>query len=387
MIIKNGVVFSDDCTLKPMTIRTEKDLITGLFPVSGVEGADGDDTVFDASGCYVLPGLTDVHFHGCDGHDFCDGTAEAFETIGAFEFSQGVTSICPATMTIAAQKLSEICENAAAFRNAQENGTVREDTSDLIGIHMEGPFINKNKKGAQNEAYVIPAQASLLHSWQEKAQGLIKLISLAPETEGAIDCIKECHEDFRFSIAHTQSDYETAMAAFEAGADHVTHLYNAMPPFTHRAPGVIGAAADTAKCYVELICDGVHIAPSVVRATFRLFGDDRVVLISDSMEATGKPDGDYSLGGLAVHVSGSHATLADGTLAGSVTPLYRCMLTAISMGIPMTSAFRAATINPCRSIGMDSLYGSITVGKKAHFLILDQKDLSIKAVIKGQYSK
>lgn len=157
-----------------------------------------------------------------------------------------------------------------------------------------------------------------------------------------------------------------------------------MPAFTHRAPGVIGAAFDAPNCFAELICDGVHINPSVVRATFKLFGADRMILISDSMEATGKPDGDYELGGQAVHVSGSYATLADGTLAGSATPLYRCMLTAVSMGIPLEDAITAATINPCRSIGIDKEYGSIEQGKKAHFLILDKETLAIKAVIKGQ---
>jgi len=171
------------------------------------------------------------------------------------------------------------------------------------------------------------------------------------------------------------------MKAFEAGADHATHLYNAMPPFTHRAPGVIGAASDTENCFVELICDGVHIAPSVVRATFRLFGDDRMVLISDTMEATGMKDGTYSLGGLEVHVKGNRATLADGTIAGSATNLYQCMCIAVSMGIPFEKAVRAATINPCRSIGIDKDYGSIKEGKKAHFLVLNKKDLSIKAVI------
>lgn len=384
MIIKNGLVYTEDCSFAAMTIRTKEDTITGLTAGESCTPASKEDAVFDASGCYVLPGLTDVHFHGCAGHDFCEGTPEAFEAIAAFELSQGVTSICPATMTIPVETLSGILENAARFRKLQENHALPEKLSDFVGIHMEGPFINKRKKGAQNEAYVIPPDASLLHHWQETAGGLVRLISLAPETEGAIPCIAACSRDFRFSIAHTEADYDTAIKAFTAGADHVTHLYNAMPPFTHRAPGVIGAAFDTPGCFVELICDGVHIAPSAVRAAFRLFGQNRVVLISDSMEAAGKPDGKYSLGGLTVHVSGSHATLDDGTLAGSVTPLYRCMLTAVSMGIPLTDAIRAATINPCRSIGIDDLYGSIAEGKKAHFLVLNQKDLSIKAVIKGQ---
>lgn len=381
MIIKNGLVFTEDNTFGPATVITNGDLIT---EVSASAETETSGEVFDAAGCYVIPGLTDVHFHGCDGHDFCDGTREAFDAIAAFELAHGVTSICPATMTLSADMLSDICKNAAAYRSAQEKGETREDASDLIGIHMEGPFINAHKKGAQNEAYVQEPSAEKIRRWQKDAEGLVRLISLAPERPGAIECIRECSRDFRFSIAHTESDYDTAMKAFEAGADHVTHLYNAMPPFTHRAPGVIGAASDTPKSFVELICDGVHIAPSVVRATFRLFGDDRVVLISDSMEATGKPDGVYSLGGLEVHVKGNHATLSDGTLAGSATPLYRCMLTAVSMGIPLESAVRAATINPCRSIGVDDTYGSIRKGKKAHFLILNKDDLSIKAIIKGQ---
>lgn len=382
MIIKNGLVFTEENNFKSVTLHTKGDLITNVSCDSR-EPAPSEE-IFDAAGCYVIPGLTDIHFHGCNGHDFCDGTREALDAIAAFELTQGVTSICPATMTLSEETLSHICKNAAEYHKAQDIGAVRKDTSDLIGIHMEGPFISPHKKGAQNGAYVQTPSGSKLRRWQKDAEGLIRLISLAPEVPGAISCITECRDEFRFSIAHTESDYDTAIKAFAAGADHVTHLYNAMPPFTHRAPGVIGAASDTPQSFVELICDGVHIAPSVVRATFRLFGDDRVILISDSMEAAGKPDGTYSLGGLKVHVNGNKATLADDTLAGSVTPLYQCMLTAISMGIPLESAVKAATINPCRSIGMDSLYGSIREGKKAHFLILKKDDLSIKAIIKGQ---
>ncbi len=382
MIIKNGLVFTEKNIFESVTVTTEDDLITNVS--SDSPNADKDSNVFDATDCYVIPGLTDVHFHGCDGHDFCDGTKEAFDTIAAYELTQGVTSICPATMTLSEEMLSDILKNAAAYRKAQVNGEGRVDTSDLVGIHMEGPFINVRKKGAQNEAYVQEPSSEKLRKWQKDAEGLVRLVSLAPEVNGAIECIEECKDEFRFSIAHTESDYDTAMKAFAAGADHVTHLYNVMPPFTHRAPGVIGAAADTPNAYVELICDGVHIAPSVVRATFRLFGDDHVVIISDSMEATGKPDGKYALGGLEVHVKGNRATLADGTLAGSATPLYKCMTTAVSMGIPLESAVKASTINPCRSIGIDSLYGSIKENKKAHFLVLNKKDLSIKAIIKGQ---
>lgn len=384
MIIQNGLIFTEDATFTPGTIFTKNDIISAVsYDADSTKIIpDAFDEIFDASGCYVLPGLTDIHFHGCDGHDFCEGTAEAFTGICSYEYSQGVTSVCPATMTIDTKALSDICTNAALFVRWQKSDASASGMADLIGIHMEGPFINKRKKGAQNEAYVIPANASLLRSLQKEAEGLIKLVTIAPETEAAISCIADCHREFAFSLGHTEADYDTALAAFHAGANHVTHMYNAMPPFSHRAPGVIGAAFDTKECFAELICDGVHIAPSIVRATFQLFGDDRVILISDSMEATGKPDGNYSLGGLAVSVCGNHATLQDGTLAGSVTPLYQCLLKAVSMGIPLASAVKAATINPCRSIGMEHLYGSITPGKKAHFLLLSKEDLSIRAVLK-----
>ncbi len=400
MIIKNGLVFTEQFTFKPLQILADDESITALsenlsdfIPDApsgsvlqpGTSSLTEDSTVFDATGCYVLPGLTDIHFHGCNGYDFCEGTDTAFTEITSFEFSKGVTSVCPATMTLPYEELARICKNAGNFQKSQTKASPASATADLIGIHLEGPFINPNKKGAQNTAHIVPPSATFLKNLQKECNGLIKLVSLAPELPDAISCMEDCKTDFHFSIAHTEADYDTAMRAFKAGADHVTHLYNAMPPFTHRAPGVIGAAFDHKNCFVELICDGVHSTPTAVRAAFTLFGAERMVLISDSMEACGKPDGTYSLGGLTVNVCGNRATLSDGTLAGSVTPLYECMKTAVSMGIPLEAAVRAATINPCRSIGMDTLYGSITPGKKAHFLILDQKDLSIKAVIKGNH--
>ncbi len=377
MIIKNGLVFTEDGKFEPMTIRTEEETIVELLPASQ-EINSNSETVVDAAGCYVIPGLTDVHFHGCDDYDFCDGTIEAYKAISAYELKSGITSICPATMTMPVDTLNNICTTAGEFAASQTEG------ADLVGIHMEGPFIAPAKKGAQNGAYIISADENLIKEWDAKSNGLVKIISIAPETDNAIECIRALSKDYCFSVAHTTADYKTAKEAMDAGALHVTHLYNAMPPFTHRAPGVIGAASDTEDCMVELICDGVHINPAVVRATFKLFGADRVILISDSMMATGKPDGTYALGGQPVHVKGNEATLDDGTLAGSVTNLYGCMTTAVKMGIPLEQAVKAATINPCRSIKIDDKYGSIKPNKKAHFLLLNKNDLLIKNIIKGQ---
>ncbi len=384
MIIQNGLVFTEDNQFLPLSIRTDHDIITSLVRrENGKQPEEGNESVIDASGCYVIPGLTDIHFHGCDGYDFCDGSMEADEAIASFCLKNGVTSICPATMTMPVETLDGICETAASFSAmaAKEQGENR--YADLIGIHMEGPFISRAKKGAQNGAYIIPPDGALVERWIRLSGGLVRLVSLAPELPGSLSCIEGYKDKVAFSVAHTEADYATAKAAMDAGAKHVAHLYNAMPPFHHRDSGVIGAAADTKDCYVELICDGLHISAPVVRATFRLF-EGRVILISDSMRATGKPDGTYTLGGQEVTVRKNKATLSDGTIAGSVTPLFRCMLTAVSMGIPLETAVAAATINPCRSIGMDALYGSIAAGKKAHFLLLDRETLEIKRIIKGQ---
>lgn len=387
MIIKNGLVFTENCTFEPFTIHTKNDIITALknsaepFPFSS-ESAKTNEEIIDASGCYVIPGLTDIHFHGCNGYDFCDSTPEAYEALAAFSLSHGVTSICPATMTLSLASLEGICKTAASFQSARQN-LLLSNEADLIGIHMEGPFIHPKNKGAQNEAYIQYPHSSLVKQWLTASDGLVKLISLAPELPGALDCIKECSQNVAFSIAHTTACFKQAKAAIDAGALHVTHLYNAMPPFHHRDSSVIGAAFDNENCYVELICDGIHISEPVVRATFKLF-KNRVILISDSMRATGKEDGTYTLGGQEVTVKGKHATLSDGTLAGSVTPLFDCMRTAVSMGISLEEAVASATINPCRSIGMDNLYGSILPGKKAHLLLLDKKSLEIKTIIKGQ---
>ena len=215
---------------------------------------------------------------------------------------------------------------------------------------------------------------------QKAANGLIKLVDIAPEEPGAMEFIDRAKGEVVISLAHTASDYDTAREAIEHGASHATHLYNAMPPLNHREPGVIGAVRDSEKCHPELICDGVHIHPSVIRATFAMFGADRMILISDSMRATGLEDGEYTLGGQPVTVRGNLATLHDGTIAGSATNLMDCMRFVVkTVGIPLETAVMCATENPAKEIGIFNEVGSISVGKRADFVLLDQK-LNIAAV-------
>lgn len=330
-----------------------------------------EETV-DARGCCVIPGLTDIHFHGCAGHDCCDGTEEAFRAIAEYELGCGVTSITPATMTMPEETLMKIARAAAAC--SFEDGAV------LQGLYMEGPFLSPQKKGAQKGDYIRKPDAALVEWLQEASGGAIKTVAVAPETEGAMEFIRTLAGKVNISLAHTAADYDTALAAFQNGASQVTHLYNAMPPMTHREPGPIAAAADFAGCRAELICDGVHIHPAMVRAAFRLFGDDRIILISDSMEACGMPDGEYELGGQRVSVRGKRALLADGTIAGSVTNLMDCVRTAVrEMGIPLASAVKCAAVNPARAIGIYEDYGSLTAGKFADIVILD-RELKIKKI-------
>jgi len=338
----------------------------------------GDAAVLDASGCYVIPGLVDVHFHGAVGEDFSDATAEGLQKIADFELSQGVTYICPAGMTLPEDQLTAICKNVAAHRKQNTGG------AEVVGAHLEGPFLSTAKKGAQNGDFLHDPDIPMLQRLQEAAEGCVRLVTVAPEQPGAMDFIRAAKEmGITVSVGHTVADYDTAMEAFRNGASHATHLYNGMPPVHHRAPAVIGAAFDSPGVRAELICDGIHIHGGVVRMTFRLFGKERMILISDSLRAAGMPDGIYPFGGQEIEVHGNRATIAGHpeTLAGSVTSLMGCMRQAVAFGIPLEDAVRACTSNPAAAIGIDDRAGTLDIGKEASLVLLDQKDLSVKTIV------
>ena len=347
-----------------------------------IASASGDDQILDAAGCYVIPGLVDVHFHGCVGEDFSDATPDGLQKIADYELSQGVTYICPAGMTLPEDQLTAICKNTAAHRAKNSGG------AEVVGAHLEGPFLCMAKKGAQNGDYLHNPDVAMLKRLQEAAEGCVRLVTLAPEQPNSMESVRAAVEmGVTVSVGHTTADYDTAWAAFEAGASHTTHLFNAMPPLAHRDPGVIGAAFDVPHVQPELICDGVHVHGSAVRAAFRLFGKERMILISDSLRATGMPDGEYPFGGQMIEVHGNRATILGHpeTLAGSITSLMGCLRQAVAFGIPTADAVRACTYNPAQSIGIDGRAGTLDVGKEASIVLLDEKDLSIKAIVfKGQ---
>ena len=398
VVIKNVKVFTEDGTFVKGQVRLEDGIIkkvelSGETAFSetetGIGCETGSGTVIDGEGAWLIPGLIDIHFHGCMGVDFCDGTWEALDKIARVQASWGITSIAPATMTLSVDALENILAVAADYRDWLENKADQEERAcraDLVGINMEGPFISVEKKGAQDEKYFIAPDPAVGCRFLEASGGLVKYMGLAPEASNeAWEFIREMKDKVQVSLAHSGADYDTAMRAFGEGVNHVVHLYNAMTPFLNREPGIPGAVFDSPGVNAELIGDGFHVHPAVVRTTFRLLGKDRIILISDSMRAVGLGPGTYTLGGqdVIVRKDDNVARLAStGGIAASVTNLMDCVRRLVlDMGIPIETAVACASVNPAKSLGIYDWCGSITEGKKANLVMLDD-NLELKAVIK-----
>ena len=333
-----------------------------------------DDTVIDCEGYTIVPGFVDVHIHGCGGADTCDGTREAIDTMAQFLIRHGVTSFCPTTMTTERETIEKALLAAKECMDAPIEGG-----ASVVGINMEGPFISKERKGAQREDTVLEPDMELFRHFFDLSGGTVKLVSLAPERPGGYEFAEQAKELCAVSIAHTTASYEEAKKSFDCGITHATHLFNAMPGLGHREPGTVGAVFDDDRVLAEIICDGQHIHPAVLRTAFRVLRD-RALIVSDSMRANGLPEGEaFELGGQMVTVRNGKATLADGTIAGSVTNLHEEVKNLVRFGIPLEQAVKAATLIPAKSIGMDGEIGSIEPGKRADLVVLDE-DLNVVGV-------
>ena len=317
----------------------------------------------DLDGALVIPGLVDIHVHGCAGADFSDGDYAGLVRMARYLARRGVTSFAPASMTLPYDALDKAFHAAARLR--------REGLADgarLMGIQMEGPFLSREKRGSENPAYLrLPDWDRFLRLY-DAAEGLLRIVDVAPELPGAVEFTRRASEKCRVSVAHTAAGYDQAAAVFDAGATHLTHLFNAMSGIHHRHPGPIGAASERENVTAELICDGIHVHPSAVRMAFRLF-PGRICLISDALRCCGMADGSYSLGGQEILLSGGVARLTGGAIAGSAADLYQCMRRAVSFGIPREQAVWAATALPARVIGRESETGAIADGRAADFVI------------------
>ena len=323
--------------------------------------------VFDAQGHYVAPGLVDVHIHGYLGEDASDGSVDGLRRMAQGILQNGVTSFLPTTMTVPWPELERAFAAIGAFmpQSAQDDF----DGAQALGCHAEGPFINPARKGAQAESAILPPDAQRLLQHAD----VIRLVTLAPEMEGGLACIRTLRQEsgMRVSIGHTAADFETAMAALEAGATHFTHTFNAMSELVHRRPGAVGAAL-CSDAYCELIADTFHVHKALFGMMHRCKGE-RLVLITDCTRAGGLQDGEYDLGGQAIFVQGIECRLADGTIAGSVLKLNQAVRNLRDHAqLPMYEAVNCASLHPARAIGVDQHKGSLLMGRDADIVLLDE---------------
>ena len=374
--IQNGILILPDehgrFVAQTELVLCYDERITRIVPAAEFT-AEGVDKIIDAAGAYVAPGFVNVHIHGCDGADTMDEDADALGKIAAFQARTGVTSFLPTTMTCAYDAVERALVRIRRAMTEKPHG------ARILGTHMEGPFISPAKKGAQDEQYILPPTFAKIAPYRD----VIKIITVAPEMLSEENFIESCRKSgIIVSLGHTAADYETACAAIARGATHITHLCNAMTGLNHRKPGVLGAALDTdANC--ELIVDNVHVHPAMQRIIYAAKRGTHIIPITDSMRACGLSDGVSELGGQKVYVNGTRATLADGTIAGSVLRMNDGLrILRENLGASIPSIVEMATHTPAEELNVYDKLGSLTVGKYADIVIFDE-DFRIRRTIVG----
>ena len=359
MLLVNARYYDGDFVLREGQIRVEGDVIASFDPPQ-----QRDTQTYDLQGCIVLPGLIDVHSHGCGGAQLSDATPSSIAKMARFLAKEGITSFVPTTIS---QPREALLAQVTAVRD-----TARTGGAQILGIHLEGPFFSPQKAGIQPKENLLEPDFELVEELNRQSGGLVRMVDVAPELPGGMEFIARAKDRFLLGIAHTNTDYDTAVRAMEMGAHHVIHLFNAMSGFGHREPGLVGAVFDAkAAPTAELIADGNHLHPAVIRTAFRLLGRDRAVLISDGLAPAGLPEGEYFLGSIPIRVENGLCRGRDGTIAGSAVTLMEVLRRTVRFGVPFDVALRAATINPARLLGLERQIGSIEIGKQADLVVVD----------------
>ena len=321
--------------------------------------------IIDAKGLYVSPGLIDIHVHGSCNCDVMDKSLTSIKTIGNGIKTNGVTSFLPTTMTMSKEDIYE------ALDTIKKSINIKYDGAQILGAHLEGPFINSKYKGAQSDKFIQPPNFPFIEEYVD----VIKIISYAPEVDDNFNFTKEIKDktDITLSIAHTNATYEEAKLAIKFGASNITHLFNAMTPLNHRELGVVGAAL-TSDVYCEIICDNIHVNPQLYQFVLNNKGKDKVILITDCMRAGCMADGKYDLGGQDVFVKDGAARLSTGNLAGSVLNLNKAVYNFIkNTNLSINEAINLASLNPAKSINMDKTKGSLDINKDADIALFDDE--------------
>lgn len=376
--------------LRGKVVTDGKEILDGLVLVHGksiqyagtADAYVGEmpDSIMDVADGWICPGFIDIHMHGIAGHDTMDATPESLQAISKALTGYGVTSFLATTMTASYDQLERALQNIVTVN---EKGL---DGAEVVGIHLEGPWINPRYKGAQNEKDIAaPSLAEVRHLY-EIARGLIKVVTIAPEQPGALEAISWLREQgVIVSAGHTGASFDQAKQAVDAGVRHFTHCFNAMTGLHHREPGVVGAAMFHEQLSTELIADGIHVHPAVMRILYRIKSAERLALISDSMRAAALGAGTYDLGGQEVHVSEGEAKLADGTLAGSILTLNQAVGNMVEKsGVPLAEAVQMASQTPASILGIDGKKGRLAAGYDADVTVLNDRFESTLTIVAGQ---
>ncbi|MBR4295972.1 MAG: N-acetylglucosamine-6-phosphate deacetylase [Clostridia bacterium] len=373
-VITNGKIILKDKILENSAL-VYSDVIEGII---SAESVPSDAEIIDARGGFISPGFIDLHIHGYLGKDVCDGEEESIRTISKGIIANGVTGYLPTTMTVDMKVIKKSLEVLRALKKESESW----EGSEILGCHAEGPFISESKKGAQDPKYILSPDAEFVKEYSD----IIKIISLAPEEDTAdFSAIREINKetDVVISMGHTSADYDTAMASISNGVKHATHLFNAMTPLAHRAPGVVGAAL-TSDVSCELIVDTFHVSPALYDMLYKLKGR-KLCFITDCLPAGGLPYGEYTLGGNKIVYRDIVCRLEDGTVAGSVLQLNKGVWNVYKNStIPLCECVNCASLNPAQTIGVADRKGSIEIGKDADIVILDNEFNVLKTIKKGE---